>query len=995
MKNDLRITIWPSSTKLLVNVLSCLSLLAMLVYNVSTANAQTHHWKRSNPGGGGWFSCVGAGKSGIVLAGSDLSGAYRSKDGGNTWDPLGANRGLMTTHIGGMGFHRTDGNIMFLGASGIYRTLDGGDSWDKVLDGKGYVTDIEFATDKPWIGYASRHKGNWNTKNAEIYKTTNTGKTWTRVDKNLPSTRIIKVIVNPKKASEVYLLTGSGRPTCSVADVYKSTDGGENWKNITSDNDFEGLTEVTDFAIDPQSPNILYITTVKADCSNRFWAEGREGRLYKSINGGRTWRKMQEQGGIILIHPENTSEVTLIETRAVATWNARSGTRLSKDGGATFAKVSDVGTWETTFHGNTQNTYSGTKDGYGRTIGEDLSNPNNLYWINSQWVLGSKNRGEDFKVLHSKQVRKNFWQSSGVDNLVNIDMSISPKDPNLIYLALADMGIWRSLDKGESWQNCNTEDVKYGWGAKKGGNGHSIIADPDRVGVVWATVKKGYVIKSTNKGESSSWKEASTGLTSNKYVNGLSLDINSPVNKRTLYVTANGDVHKSTDDGLHWSPVLEGNGCNFTAVDQFNGNIVYAGGINGLWRSTDSGKNWSILNQLSRLPVQYNDINIRKVNYQGIFDIKTDPNNKDWVYVSVHGFGENQGLFRSKNKGESWEKLLTDKYLRKVAITPRNSNLIYATSSSAMGSGGLREGSNGIWFSNDGGQSWKKQNQGMAYPFANSVAVTNEETPVVFVGSQGTGFQIAKVPMINTPPSNSLENIKLNGTYTIKNTSSNQNVISPIWDNHNALMYSSDKILVDHIWEFEHLGNGVHRIKNKGTNRFLEVSRAKCVNNANINTWTSGGADHQKWYITKIGNAHFIRPTHCENWALDKSSGKNGNVKLWKYTKTSANQKFELLPVGSLGSARTKLSSSDQKEISVYPNPVQGKLWLDLTGYPYSSGEYTIVTPSGTIVSKGTVVSMQNKSEPIDVKRLRTGMYIIRVSLDGKGQLDEKFFISR
>ncbi|SIS49490.1 Por secretion system C-terminal sorting domain-containing protein [Zobellia uliginosa] len=722
-----------------------ISLLLCLMCFTLTINSQTHNWKRTNPGGGGWFGSIGVSQSGIILAGSDLSGAYRSRDGGATWDVCGDSKGIHGTHISGMGFHKTNGNIMFVASDGLYKTTNGGDTWRLVLsEGKAYISDIEFGTNNPSVGYAARHQGNWNTLNAEIWRTKNVGNTWERVDVNLPKTRIIKIVVNPKNENEVYILTGKGRPVCSVADVYKSTDGGANWKNLTANNNFEGFTEVADFAIDPNNPNVQYLTAVKADCSNRYWTDGLDSRLYKSTNAGRTWNKIHDQGGIILINPKN-SNLRIIETRAVASWNSRSGTLLSTDRGNTFQKIADVSTWETSFSGSTQGTYSGVGDGYARTIAQDPSNPDNLYWTNSQWVLGSKDGGVKFRVLHANKIGNKGWQSTGVDNLVNVDMAISPKDPNLIYLGLADMGIWRSLNKGVSWENCNTDDPKYGWGDGKGGNFHSIVADPSRANVVWVTCKEGYILKSTDKGEKSSWTEVNRGILSNKYVNGLSMNVKSPSNNRILYVTANGDVYKSTNDGNNWTRVLKDKFCNYTAVDQFNGEIVYAGGTKGLWRSTNGGRNWSRLNQLNDLPANNETLDIRNKGYKGISDIVTDPNHQNWVYVAVNGFGENRGLFRSKDKGNTWKKLLTDKYMRKVAIMPKNSNIIYATSSSAMGSGGLLEGSNGIWFSNDGGNTWSKQNQKAAYPLFNAIDISNEDRPYVLAGSQGTGFQKAKV----------------------------------------------------------------------------------------------------------------------------------------------------------------------------------------------------------------------------------------------------------
>ncbi|KAA1243581.1 beta/gamma crystallin-related protein [Aquimarina sp. RZ0] len=1048
----------------------------ILILISSISHSQSHQWKRTNPGGGGWFSSIGASKSGIVLAGSDLSGAYRSKNGGRTWDVCGASRGINDTHIGGMGFHRTNGNIMFIATGGIYKTTNGGDSWDRVMDGGGYVSDIELATDKPWIGYASRHKGNWNTLNAEVWKTTNTGNSWVRVDRNLPKTRIIKIVVNPKNADEVYLVTGKGRPVCSVADVYKSTNGGINWKNITANNNFEGFTEVADFAIDPKNPNTLYITAVKADCDNRFWMDGLASKFYKSTNGGNSWTKMQDQGGQIFIHPQN-SNITLVETRAVAGWNPKSGTRLSTDGGRSFTKLSDVTKWQTTFHGETQGTYSGIGDGYSRTVGEDLSNANNFYWTNSQWVMGSKDGGKNFNVLHAKKVGANGWQSTGVDNIVNYDMSISPKNPNIIYLALADMGVWRSLNKGQTWENCNTDDIKYGWGNGKGGNAHSIIADPDRENVVWTTVRKGFILKSTNKGERSSWIEVSTGLESKEFVNGLSIDVKSPRNNRTLFATANGDVYKSINDGNKWSKVLVGGNCNFTAIDQQDRNLIYAGGTKGLWRSTNGGKNWNRLGSFNKnLPADNTLLEFGNNRYKGIYDIKTDPNNKNWVYVTVFEAGKERGLFRSKNKGNSWEKLLTDKFMRKVAIMPKNSNILYATSSSALYSGGLKDESNGIWFSKDGGANWVKQNKGMAYPFGNAVSISNQDKPFVMVGVPGTGFQKADVPVSGnngggnddivtlyehcnyvgnriklgvgdypnitnegfknddasslkirsgfkitlyehynfegrsitlTSDDNCLtaktfndevssmkvsrnqgqgeQNIEVNGEYLIQNTGNNQNVIAPSWENHNVRMYASNTIFNDHKWQFRHLGNGIHEIKNIGTNRFLETTAGKCDKNANINTWTSAGANHQKWYVTKIGKNHFLRPTHCTTMALDKSTGDDGNVKLWDYTIANNNQKFKLIPVTS------RSSEAVLSGITISPNPVQTKLKVDLSNYAGEPIYYTVSTITGQLVKNGTFKTKHNDAELLNFDQLQKGIYIIRFKPENHKEQIHKF----
>lgn len=712
-----------------------------------------HQWEKTNPGGGGWFGSVGASLNGVILAGSDLSGAYRSMDDGETWDVCGENKGFNETHVSGLGFHKSDPNIMFLAGGGIYKSSDEGDSWLKVLDTsiesgqRGYITDIEFGTNQSNVGYASYHGGNWNTLNAEIYKTTDNGDSWSQVTSNLPPTRIIKVIVSPLDANEVYLLTGKGRPVCAAADVYKSVDGGVTWNNLTATQSFEGFSEVVDVGIDPNNTNTLYITTANADCADPAYYTGLNSKLWKSINGGASWFKIQDQGGLIFVDPNDSQKVTIIETRAVAPWNNRSGTRVSVDGGINFTRTSTIDTWETAFHGIHQYTYGGTRDGYGRSVVQDYSDPDNFYWINSQWIAGSNDGGTTFQVLHGDEDDNGNWQSNGADNIVHFDMTISPQNPNVIYLGLADMGMWRSLDKGTSWESCNTESNQYGWGQGRGGNVHSILVDPERPDVVWIGIKKGYILRSDDKGAATSWAESNAGLISSATINGLSMDINSTVSNRTMYATSNGDVFKSTDDGASWSIALSGSHCVYTAVDQFNGNIVYAGGTQGLWRSTNQGTSWTRLTTLNDIPADNINIDVRSNFYKGIYDIQTDPNNANRVYVTVLGAGEDRGLFYSGDAGDTWTKLITDKYMRKVAIAPTNSDILYATSSSAMYSGRLKEGSNGIWFSDDQGQTWSLQNQEMAYPFASAVEITNEQDPIVFVGSPGTGFQKSIVPI--------------------------------------------------------------------------------------------------------------------------------------------------------------------------------------------------------------------------------------------------------
>ena len=707
-------------------------------------HSQTHTWTRTNPGGGGAFSTIEAGPTGIILAGSDLSGAYRSLDGGQTWDVIGASSGLTETHVSGLGFHRIDGNILFIGTeNGIFRSSDGGNTVTKVLQ-SGYITDIKFAVNVPNIGYAAYHPA-WNTANAKVYKSTDNGLTWNQVSTNLPANiHILKIEIDPTDANTVYILTGNGRFVCGPADVFKSTDGGVTWTNLTST-----MPEILDLAIDPNQPQNVYVTTMNADCSAQWYWTDLDGSLYKSTDGGNTWgTPLSNRTGVIFLDPSNSSIIRLIDPREPYLWNPDAGTWTSIDGGQTFTQTGDVNNWDYFFITDPIFCYSSSFNGITKTLGKDLSNPNNIYWVNSQWAFKSTDNGTTFQNIFTDEVSPGWWRSRGFDNVDMLDIAINETHPDTIFIAYFDMGIWRSFDGGESWQSCNDSNFTDSWNGQ-GGNCHTILSDPQRPNVVWASQSENqdgqyptYLIKNTQTGNRNAWTASHNGLPLRE-IKGLSLDRTSPVNNRTLYLTADDDVYKSTDDGVNWTKVFDCNGCRFTAVDPFNGQIVYAGGEKGVWRSDDGGATWTDIShpEMKASPgADYWDYG----SYDGVFDILPDPDQAGRVYVTAFGLGK--GLYRSDDYGNTWTKILTDDFIRKVEVVSGYNHIIYATSSSAISEGGYAPNSNGVWFSNDGGLTWTQQNQGMAWPFALTVQVDTRNNPIVFVGSPGTGYQKSPVP---------------------------------------------------------------------------------------------------------------------------------------------------------------------------------------------------------------------------------------------------------
>ncbi|HHL72705.1 MAG TPA: hypothetical protein ENJ29_09355, partial [Bacteroidetes bacterium] len=553
--------------------------------NRERLSTSPHHWIRTNPGGGGAFGTAGASLDGAIFVGSDLSGVYRSTDRGRSWQPLGARQGLFATHISGLGFDRQDGAILFVGTDqGIHRSADGGESFTQVLD-HGYVTDIEMSAGTPATGYAAWHP-DFDVARGEVYRTNDRGLSWNRVSANLPdSLWILKLAVDPQNANTVYLLAGGGRFACGPAVAYRSLDAGVTWRQLAP-----ALGAIMDLALDPREPQTLYLATMNASCNAPDYWLDLDGSIYKSTNRGDSWRLLADRTGVIWIKRDAPDTVRLIDPREPFPWNPEAGTWQSTDAGLTWQHIGVIDDWDYGYQGEAYWAYGTSFDGIVHTLGEDLSDPDALFWVNGQWVFGSRDGGVTFANLFTEQVAENRWRSRGIDNVNMLALAISAVDPQRIYLGYFDIGFWRSDDGGASWQSGNDGAFTGDWEGF-GGNVASIVADPQRRDVVWATLSGNqngehptYLVRSDRGGEKGSWRPANAGLPTVE-VMGLSLDTNSPASRRTLFVTADRDVYRSTDDGLTWQKVDDCNGCRVTAVDRFDSNLIYAGGEIGLRRS--------------------------------------------------------------------------------------------------------------------------------------------------------------------------------------------------------------------------------------------------------------------------------------------------------------------------------------------------------------------------------------------------------------------------
>jgi hypothetical protein len=683
------------------------------------------HWVNVNPGAGGAFTAIGAGPSGILIAGSDLSGAYRSLDRGETWDVIGSLRGLASTHVNSVGFDPADPGIIYLGAEdGLYRSADSGGTFQQALPFV-FVSAIAASPTRPSIVYAGG-SASYDALGGQVYRSVDRGLAWRRVSARLPSNlRILKLLVDPRDPRRIFLLSGPDLFTPGAARaLHRSADGGVSW--IRAD---DGLGAIGDVDLDPGAPDVLYATVR---------GTGASGFVYRSADGGSTWLRQAPHGGAVIVRPGRPGVVRVVEVGREPT-DRKSGVWESRNGGRRWVQESVPRGWETGWQTPAW-ALGGNRYGLPKTLGRDLSNPDVIYWVDSQFVLGSFDGGRKFVNLYTRRVTLGWWRGRGIDNVSVLALAIGEANPRLVFAGSFDLGLWRSLDGGESWQSCN-EPAHTGAWQGHGGNTASVVVDPLRAGTVWATmgeaVDRSTLVRSDQSGVAGSWTHSGRGLPRG-FLNGLSLDRGSPATQRTLFVTAGGDVYRSVDDGTSWSRVFACGTCRTTAVDLSDGKVVYGGGERGLWRSTRGGDpgSWADVG-----PVEMQgEAGGRAGDFQweGVHQIAPDPSRAGRVYAAAYGSG--RGLYRSEDRGVTWRKLRGGDYTRCVAVDPLNPAVLYLTSSSAWRSGGEAAGSEGILRSTDGGRTWSALNDGLPWPFGGPVALDPSDPSRVLLGSPGTGF---------------------------------------------------------------------------------------------------------------------------------------------------------------------------------------------------------------------------------------------------------------
>lgn len=324
-------------------------------------------------------------------------------------------------------------DIVYVGAAtgGVWKSVNGGLTWEPIFDDQpvhsiGAIAVFQASPDIVWVGTGEDNTRNSVSVGNGVYRSLDGGRSWTHLGLERTE-RISRILLHPSNP-EVAYVGALGRLWGENPErgVFKTEDGGKTWRKILY---VDERTGAADMEMDPRNPNKIIVAMWEFRRWPWFFRSGGPGSgLYITVDGGRNWRKLTPEDGL----PEGElgriglaiapSDPNIVYAFIEAKENA---VYRSEDGGFTWKKV---GTGENI----------GNRPFYYADLQVDPADPNRVYSLWSR-VSVSTDGGATFEVVTGRGVHPDHHA-----------MWIDPNDPTHIYEG-NDGGVYVSRDRGETW----------------------------------------------------------------------------------------------------------------------------------------------------------------------------------------------------------------------------------------------------------------------------------------------------------------------------------------------------------------------------------------------------------------------------------------------------------------------------------------------------------------------------------------------------------------
>ncbi|MCJ7447578.1 MAG: hypothetical protein MUO72_07795 [Bacteroidales bacterium] len=633
---------------------------------------------------------VGTGEANIFRSSNSGCGVFKTTDGGKTWNVMG----LENTHtIGRIRINPRNPDMVYVAATGhewtpnedrgLYKTNDGGKTWTKVLyiDENTGIYDLVLDPKDPNTIYCTsweRIRLKWNdprtyetSKNNGIWKSTDGGKNWNKINTGLPAMNkmgrigIDIALSNPKilyayvdnyevayaaKPGEMDSYGRQRKDVIKGATVYRSNNSGETWTQVS------GLTPDQKTFMERHSATYGWVFgQIRVDPNNENTVYTMGLMLNQSTDGGKTFQSLRgphvDHHGL-WIDPANSDYLLNVQD---------GGLTISYDRGKTWKypikELPLIQFFNLAYDFSTPFRVFGSIQDHGSYYGVvDLSRGRDrVPAVEFNDILGGEGTTHTVNPIDNNTIYASGFYGrlsraeienypGSVKNLLPAMMPgeaplrgdwvaptlVSPHNPDIIYHGM--QYLMRSKDRGNTWEFISP-DLSYNDPNKMGDISYQTISvfdeSPLRFGLIYAGTDDGRIWRTKDGGKN--WTDIRTGAVPQKFVSRI---VASNYDIGTVYMTQTGKrdddfqvyIWKSTDFGDTWQDI-SGNipvgPVNTVREDPVNRNILYAGTDGGVFVTKDSGKKWDVLGDLQ---------------FSYVHDLAVHPRD-NMIIIATHGHG--------------------------------------------------------------------------------------------------------------------------------------------------------------------------------------------------------------------------------------------------------------------------------------------------------------------------------------------------------------------
>ena len=664
------------------------------------------------------------------------------------------------------------GKLMYAASAsgGVWKTTNAGTTWEPIFDKEGTssIGDIAISPTNPdliWVGTGEANNQRSSSWGDGVYRSENAGKTWQHMGLRT-SQHIGRIIVHPTNSNIVFVASaGPLWASGGERGLYKSIDGGKTWKAVLTISPHTGVTEV---AMDPTDPSIMYAASFQRQRkAYSFVGGGPETAIYKSTDGGDTWRKVTEglpkrdmgRIGLAVSRSQPRTLYATIETNTTEVYR-------SDDYGESWTKK---GTYQQFpwFMGqirvdpkNPDRVYElgvplyVSEDGgmTNRAIGVSAHVDYHAMWIDpmdtDHFVVGndggvyiSYDRGQTMDFVSNLPVAQ--YYAIGVDNRLPF---------YYVYGGLQDNNSWGGPSQTRNRQGITNND----WYRMVGGDGFYAAIDPTDPNTVYAESQNGGIIRYDVKtGEQKSIRpQAKFGDRNLRYNWSVPIVI-SPHDHNTVYFGAQylfrstsrgdaweqlgGDLTRALDRdslplmGKKWGrdAVARHAGTaefgNISTMDEspLRKGLVYVGTDDGLIQiSRDGGATWTKVGKFPGVP---------EMTY--VSRVVASARNEGTVYATFDGHRSNDFkayVLKSTDYGKTWSSIssnLPESSVQVIREHPRQPSLLFVGNEI------------GAYYSGNGGRSWSRLQYNLPTVPVHDLLIHPRENDLV-IGTHGRGIFI-------------------------------------------------------------------------------------------------------------------------------------------------------------------------------------------------------------------------------------------------------------